>query len=258
MRIIILAGGLGTRISEETSDKPKPMVLLDDKPILWHLMNTFSVQGFNKFVIAVGYKGDAIKRWLLDLNQFSGDVEIDTLSKSVLHLSKTVDVDWKVAAIETGLTTQTGGRIKRCLQAFPGERVLVTYGDGLANVNVPQLLDFHKQQGRLATVTSVRPPARFGHIESNNGVVTNFGEKNQSDAGWINGGYFILEPEVVKYISDDSEPFETGALPKLVALGQLSSYEHKGFWQPMDTLREKQELVRLAGLKTPPWLKDIC
>jgi glucose-1-phosphate cytidylyltransferase len=257
MKVVILAGGLGTRISEETENKPKPMVLIDDKPILWHLMNIFSSQGYNEFVLALGYRSDVIKRWLLDLNDLSGDIEINTLSKSVAHLEKSKDLSWKVTALETGLNTQTGGRIARCMKVFPGEQILATYGDGLANVNIKKLLAFHKSHGRKATVTAVRPPARFGHMELDGNSVIHFGEKNQSDAGWINGGFFVLEPEVVEYIKGDSEPFESGALPKLVSENQLMAFYHEGFWQPMDTLREKQELAKLAMLPKPPWLSNL-
>jgi glucose-1-phosphate cytidylyltransferase len=257
MKVIILAGGLGTRISEETENKPKPMVLIDDKPILWHLMNIFSRQGYEEFVLALGYRSDVIKRWLLDLNDLSGDIEIDTLEGKVNHLGESKKLSWIVTALETGMHTQTGGRIARCMKLLPGERVLVAYGDGLANVKVDELLSFHLSHGKKATVTAVRPPARFGHMEFNGNSVIHFGEKNQSDAGWINGGFFILEPEVIEYISGDSEPFESGALPKLVSEGELMAYYHDDFWQPMDTLREKQELAKLASKVTPPWLKGI-
>lgn len=232
MKAIILAGGLGTRISEETETKPKPMVLLDDKPIIWHLMNSLSKQGINDFVIATGYLGNVIHDW------------VSTLQSS-----------WNVAALDTGSSTMTGGRIRMCMDRIGDEKVFVTYGDGLANVNIAKLKSFHEHQGLLATVTAVRPPARFGVLESSNGVVTNFGEKRQADAGWINGGYFILEPQVKKYILSDTEPFETGALPRLVEMGQLSAYHHGDFWQPMDTLREKNILSEMARDSEPVWLK---
>ena len=232
MKVILLAGGLGTRISEETSDKPKPMVLLDDKPIIWHLMSIFAAQGFNDFVIATGYKGEIIADWVANL-----------------------DTPWTIEALDTGLNTQTGGRIAQCMNKFPDERVFATYGDGLGNVDLVKLLSFHRTHNKKATVTAVRPPARFGVLESENGLVTHFGEKNQADAGWINGGFFILEPLVSKYVSSDSEPFETGALPRLVQEGELMSYHHSGFWQPMDTLREKQELVKYVESGNIPWLE---
>ena len=257
MKVIIFAGGLGTRLSEETESKPKPMVLIDDKPILWHLMNIFSQQGHNEFVLALGYRSDVIKRWLLDLNELDGNITIDTASKKVHHLNKSGQNAWKVTALETGLNTQTGGRISQCMNAFPGERVIATYGDGLANVSIDKLLTFHESHGKLATVTAVRPPARFGHMHIENDEVLHFGEKNQSDAGWINGGFFVLEPEVASLVASDMEPFESGALPRLVEKNQLMAYHHHDFWQPMDTLREKQELARLAMETTPPWLRNI-
>lgn len=257
MKVIILAGGLGTRISEETESKPKPMVLIDDKPIIWHLMNIFSQQGFDEFVLALGYRSEVIKRWLLDLNDLDGDITIDTLQKKVQHLGKGDDYSWKVTALETGLNTQTGGRIAQCMKAFPGERVIATYGDGLANVSIPKLLAFHEAHGKKATVTAVRPPARFGHLHIEDHKVIHFGEKNQADAGWINGGFFVLEPEVADLVLSNSEPFESGALPRLVEEDQLMAYHHDDFWQPMDTLREKQELSRYAMETPPPWLRGI-
>ena len=257
MKVIILAGGLGTRISEETESKPKPMVLIDDRPILWHLMNIFSQQGFDEFVLALGYRGDIIKRWLLDLNDLDGDITIDTLHRKVHHLGKGDHYSWKVTALETGLNTQTGGRIAQCMRAFPGQRVIATYGDGLANVSIKKLLAFHEAHGKKATVTAVRPPARFGHLHIEGDKVIHFGEKNQADAGWINGGFFVLEPEVADLVFDDSEPFESGALPRLVEEDQLMGYHHDDFWQPMDTLREKQELAKFAQQTPPPWLRGI-
>ena len=234
MKVIILAGGLGTRISEDTGNKPKPMVPIVGKPILWHIMNIYAQQGFNDFVIATGFKGEVISNW------------VDTL-----------ETKWNIEAVDTGLETQTGGRIKRCMDLFPRERMLATYGDGVGNINIKHLLRFHESHGKLATLTAVRPPARFGHLDMINGQVLHFGEKSQSDAGWINGGYFVLEPQVSGYVSANSEPFETGALPKLAEEGELMAFEHGGFWQPMDTLREKQDLEKLAHLGNPPWLIDI-
>jgi glucose-1-phosphate cytidylyltransferase len=254
VRVVILAGGLGTRISEETDNKPKPMVLIDDKPILWHLMNIFAQQGLDEFVLALGYRSDVIKRWLLDLNDLDGDITFDTLNKEVKRLSTSSSFSWKVTALETGLNTQTGGRIAQCMRAFPGERVIATYGDGLANVDIKKLIVFHESHGKLATVTAVRPPARFGYMQIDDNLVSHFGEKNQSDEGWINGGFFVLEPKVADYVLSNNEPFESGALPRLVEENQLMAFHHPGFWQPMDTLREKQELSRLALLNPPPWM----
>ncbi len=254
MKVIILAGGLGTRLSEETENRPKPMVLIDDKPILWHIMNIFSKQGLDDFVLALGYRGDVIKRWLMDLNDLDGDITIDTLHSRVRHRAKGEHLDWTVTAMETGLNTQTGGRVAQCMRAFPGERVIATYGDGLANVSIKKLLEFHESHGRLATITAVRPPARFGHLHIEGNQVTHFGEKKQSDAGWINGGFFVLEPEVADLVHSDDEPFETGALPRLVEKDQLMAFHHHDFWQPMDTLRERNELSALAKETPPPWL----
>ena len=236
MKVIILAGGLGTRISEETEDKPKPMVLINSKPLLWHLINIFAVQGYKEFIIATGYKGEVIQRWVDELK------------------NNNYESSWKINVIETGQDTQTGGRIAICMRSIPGERVIATYGDGLANVQVSNLIKFHELNNRLATVTAVRPPARFGVLEIESGEVKHFGEKNQSDAGWINGGFFVLEPEVANYISSDLDPFELGALPRLVKENQLTAYQHFGFWKPMDTLREKGELEVLAKQLIPPWL----
>jgi glucose-1-phosphate cytidylyltransferase len=234
LKVIILAGGLGTRIAEETADKPKPMVLIDGRPILWHIMNIYAKQGLNEFIIATGYKGEIISEW------------VDSLK-----------TNWNIATIDTGLQTQTGGRIKKCMELQSRERVLATYGDGVANINIKKLLSFHELHGKLATLSAVRPPARFGYLDIANGQVLHFGEKNQSDAGWINGGYFVLEPQVSGYIESDVEPFETGALPKLAEEGELMAFEHDGFWQPMDTLREKQDLEKLAQDGNPPWLINI-
>jgi glucose-1-phosphate cytidylyltransferase len=257
VKVVILAGGLGTRLSEETESKPKPMVLIDDKPILWHLMNIFAQQGMDEFVLALGYRSDVIKRWLLDLNELDGDITIDTLNKQVHRLKQNTSFSWKVTALETGLHTQTGGRISQCMKAFPGERVIATYGDGLANVSIPKLLAFHEAHGKLATVTAVRPPARFGHLQIDNSQVIHFGEKNQADAGWINGGFFVLEPEVVNFVHSDDEPFEKGALPRLVEQEQLMAFQHQGFWQPMDTLRERNDLALMATENPPPWLLGL-
>ena len=234
MKIILLAGGLGTRISEETDTKPKPMVLIDGKPLLWHLMGIYAKQGFGNFIIATGYKGEVIHDWVSTLNE-----------------------NWNVRAVDTGENTQTGGRIKKCIETFPDDVFLATYGDGLGNINLVNLLQVHKSNLGLATLTAVRPPARFGYVKFDGEKVHHFGEKNQSDEGWINGGFFVLNREVSEYISDDGEPFETGALPRLADANLLNAYKHEGFWQPMDTLREKLDLEKLAKLSVPPWLTNI-
>ena len=234
MKVLILAGGLGTRLSEETTDKPKPMVLIGDKPILWHIMRIFAIQGFNDFIIATGYKGKIIEDWVTSLNE-----------------------NWKVQTFDTGLETQTGGRIKQCMNLFPGQRLIVTYGDGVANINIAQLIKFHFENAALSTITAVHPPARFGYLDLEANKVQRFGEKNQSIAGWINGGFFVIEPEVSRYIYGDFEAFETGALPRLVQEGQLMAYRHSGYWQPMDTLRERNDLTVLAKTANPPWFGNL-
>ena len=231
MKVIILAGGLGTRISEETENKPKPMVLLDDKPILWHLMNTYAIQGFTDFVIATGYMNQVIDSWV-----------------------ESLESPWTIQTIFTGEDTQTGGRIKKCMDQLPGERVLATYGDGLGSVNIKELLSFHEKCKLLATVTAVRPPARFGVLNISGDRVDHFGEKEHTDSGWINGGFFVLEPEVSEFIESDVEPFEIGALPRLTKISKLAAFQHEGFWQPMDTLREKNILSEYALSDSPPWL----
>ena len=238
MKIIIIAGGLGTRISEETEDKPKPMVLINDKPIIWHLMNIFCLQGFNEFIISTGYKSEVIENW----------VKNNKIQDSSSNLMK-------IQTIDTGLNTQTGGRISEVMKTLPGEKVIATYGDGLANISIKKLLAFHNSHGKLATVTAVRPPARFGYMKIDKNKVTHFGEKNQSDEGWINGGFFVLEPKVNDFVESVNEPFESGALVRLAEESQLMAYHHEGFWQPMDTLREKKVLEKDARLATPSWLK---
>ena len=233
MKIIILSGGLGTRISEETVNKPKTMVPLSGKPILWHLMNIFAKQNHHEFVLALGYRKEFVQDWL--------------------HNFENTD-NWLIDPLDTGLDTQTGGRIKKCLQKYPNQRVIVTYGDGLANISLHKLLDFHQSHKKIATVTAVRPPARFGHLSMHGDKVVSFGEKVQADEGWINGGFFVLEPEVIEMIDNDWDLFETGALPKLAMANQLMAFKHEYFWKPMDTLREKNELEKLSLDEIPPWL----
>ena len=234
LKVVILAGGLGTRISEETVDKPKPMIPINGKPMLWHIMNIYARQGLNDFVIATGYNGRVISDWVQSL-----------------------ETTWNITAVDTGLNTQTGGRIKKCMELNSGERILATYGDGVGNIDIKKLITFHETHGKMATLTAVRPPARFGYLDVANGQVLHFGEKNQSGAGWINGGFFVLEPEVSDLVDSFEEPFETGALPRLASQGNLMAFNHEGFWQPMDTLREKEELSKLAKQTTPPWLNGI-
>ena len=243
--VIILAGGLGTRISEESEFKPKPMVLIGGNPILWHIMKLYAMQGFSNFIIATGYKHEIIDEWIA-----SND------------LNKSWGFECNVKSVFTGENTQTGGRIRKIMEMYSNKTYMITYGDGLANINMNQLVSYHFSHGKIATVTSVRPPARFGHIESINGQVTHFGEKNQVDVGWINGGFFVVNSSIKKYILGDLVPFETEPMEKLVAEGELMTNNHYGFWQPMDTLREKQLLEKYDKYEPKPWfdLKDsvIC
>ncbi len=238
MKVIIIAGGLGTRISEETENKPKPMVLINNRPIIWHLMNIFSLQGLNEFIISTGYKSEVIESWV------QNNIILDSNQSKM-----------QIKTVNTGLHTQTGGRISEIMKNLPKEKVIATYGDGLANVSIKKLLHFHNSHGKLATVTAVRPPARFGYMKINNNEVTHFGEKNQSDEGWINGGFFVLDSKVSNYVESVNEPFESGALVKLSSESQLMAYHHQGYWQPMDTLREKRDLEKSAELIIPPWLE---
>jgi glucose-1-phosphate cytidylyltransferase len=237
MKVIIIAGGLGTRIAEETEDKPKPMVIINGKPLLWHLMNIFSMQGIKDFIISTGYKSDVIENWV-------GNNTIVDLNNQQLNIQ----------IINTGLNTQTGGRISEVMKTLSGESVIATYGDGLANISIRKLLDFHEAHGKLATVSAVRPPARFGYMKIDNNQVSHFGEKNQSDEGWINGGFFVLDSKVASYVNSLDEPFETGALVRLTNQSQLMAFHHEGFWQPMDTLREKRELEKESLRLIPSWL----
>jgi glucose-1-phosphate cytidylyltransferase len=257
MKVIVLAGGLGSRISEETTSKPKPMVSINDEPILSHIFRIYAMQGVTDFIVALGYKGDYITSWLEERATKAGK----DLFKMKLNLlasdNSSSFAEITIETLDTGLHSQTGGRIKQCLERYPNETLMATYGDGLANVSIHALLSSHSKSKKLATVTAVRPAARFGFLEIQDGSVLHFGEKDQADAGWINGGFFVLNPEVVNYIKNDQEPFESGALPRLVNEKQLNAYQHFNFFKPMDTLREKNELEELAKSPPIPWLHGI-
>jgi glucose-1-phosphate cytidylyltransferase len=230
MKAIILAGGLGTRLSEETSDKPKPMVKIGNLTLIEHIMNTYAFYGIEEFIIATGYLHEVVDQYFEDFTKY------------------------KVNCLFTGTDTQTGGRIKRAIDSTDDELICVTYGDGLANVNIKNLIDFHKSSRHLATVTAVRPPARFGRLKIIGDKVVNFGEKMQSEEGWINGGYFVLDKKVANYISGDEMPFEWDPLTKLTEEGELGAFFHEGFWAPVDTLREKKELEKFWNESNPPWV----
>ncbi len=252
MKTVILAGGLGTRLSEMTAHIPKPMVEIGGKPMLWHIMNIYATYGYEEFVIALGYKGEAIKEYFLNYRPNNNDLSID-LSSGVVNVNEVKRSNWKVNLIDTGQTTQTGGRIKALKHWIENHAFLMTYGDGVANIDISQLVAFHKSHGKLATVTAVHPPARFGGLVLDGNQVVEFSEKNQAQEGWINGGFFVLEPEVLQYIRDESTLWEREPLEKLASEGQLMAYFHEGFWQPMDTLREQKLLQALWETGKAPW-----
>ncbi|WP_419662190.1 RfbF: glucose-1-phosphate cytidyltransferase [Desulfosarcina variabilis str. Montpellier] len=252
MKVAILAGGFGTRLAEETEIKPKPMVEIGGKPILWHIMNIYSHYGFNDFIIALGYKGEFIKKYMVDYCSLSSDLTVDMKNGEVKQNQRT-KTDWTVRLIDTGLKTQTGGRIKRLAPYIGDETFMLTWGDGVCNIDLFALIDFHKSHGKLATMTAVRPPARYGHIDIENKIVKEFSEKPQTGEGWINGAFFVLEPEIFDYINGDETVWEKEPLEKLSRDRQLMAYQHQSFWQCMDTLREKYILEDLWQTGNAPW-----
>ena len=252
MKVVILAGGLGTRLSEETEVKPKPMVEIGEHPILWHIMKKYAQYGFSDFFLALGYKGEIIKRYFLDHYSLGGSLRVDLASGLVEDLEKNTE-DWTVQLMDTGQQTQTGGRIKRLEPWLKEGTFMATYGDGVCDVDLQMLLEFHRSQGKMATVTAVRPPSRFGGLVFEGNLVKEFSEKPQIGEGWINGGYFVFEPQIFDYLSGDSSILEVDALEKIAAEGQLAAYRHEGFWQCMDTLREKKLLETLWQSGKAPW-----
>ena len=252
MKVVILAGGLGTRLAEETEAKPKPMVEVGEHPIVWHIMRSYAQYGFQDFYLALGYKGDVIKRYFLDHYALGGSLRVNLASGQVEDLEKDTE-DWTVQLMDTGQSTQTGGRIKRLEPYLSGETFMATYGDGVCDVDIAKVLEFHRSHGKLATVTAVRPPARFGGLVFEGDLVREFSEKPQIGEGWINGGYFVFEPQIFDYIDGDSTPLELAPLERLAAEGQLAAYRHEGFWQCMDTIREKKLLESLWQSGKAPW-----
>lgn len=252
MKVVILAGGFGTRLSEETEVRPKPMVHIGGRPILWHIMKYYASFGFKEFVIALGYKGEEIKRYLLDYYQLNGSMTINLSNGSVQTHRKECE-DWIVNLIDTGLQTLTAGRVKRLQPWLRNQTFMLTYGDGVANIDLRNLLQFHRSQGRLVTVTAVRPPARFGGLIFNGHLVSQFTEKLQIGEGWINGGFLVCEPGVFAYLQGDDTSLEADVLERLAAKGQLAAYRHEGFWQCMDTLRDVRVLERLWQSGQSPW-----
>ena len=252
MKVILLAGGYGTRLSEYTDSIPKPMVRIGDKPILWHIMKNYAHFGHKDFYLALGYKAEVIKEYFLNFSYLNSDFSVDLSSGNVSNIKKN-DIDWSVNLIDTGEDSLTGGRVKRLQKHIGNEPFMLTYGDGLANIDLDKLLKFHKKHGKLITMSAVRPTARFGEIFTSGDKVTSFLEKPQLQDGWINGGFFVIEPEFFDYIKGDSTMLEREPLEKAVKEEQLMVFRHEGFWQCMDSKRDKELLEKLSG-KNAPWI----
>jgi len=252
MKVAILAGGLGTRLSEETEIKPKPMVEIGGRPILWHIMKLYAHFGHKDFIVALGYKGEYIKKYMVDYRSLCGDLTVN-LKNGECKYHEGNELDWTVQLIDTGLKSQTGGRIKRLAPYVGDETFLLTWGDGVADIDLDALLKFHRSHGKLATLTAVRPAARYGHLELDGDAITEFSEKPQTREGWINGAFFVLEPGVFDYIDGDLTQWEKEPLEGLASDGQLMAYRHSSFWQCMDTLREKYILENYWDSGKAPW-----
>lgn len=252
MKAVILAGGLGSRISEETHLKPKPLIEIGSKPILWHIMKIYSTFDINDFVICCGYKGYLVKEYFANYFLHMSDVTFD-IKNNKMEVHRKNAEPWKVTLVDTGLDTMTGGRLRRVKNFVENETFCFTYGDGLSDVNVSELIKFHKNQHTIATITSVQSPGRFGLLDIEGNKISKFSEKPSGDGNWINGGFFVLEPKVFDYLEDDSTVWEREPLEKLSRDGQLSAYIHTGFWQPLDTLRDKNNLEKLWASGKAPW-----
>ncbi len=252
MKVVIFAGGLGTRLAEETEIKPKPMVEIGGYPILLHIMRYYAQYGFKEFVIALGYKNEMVKRYFMDYYSLNGTMTICLKDGRIDHLHKEIE-DWIIHCVDTGLNTMTGGRLKRLEPFLKDQRFMLTYGDGVCNIDLNKLLRFHKTHGRIATITAVHPPARFGELIFDGDFVTQFSEKPQLGEGWINGGFMVFEPQVFKYLEGDETVLERDILPRLATEGHLAAYQHTGFWQCMDTLRDVRTLENLWQSNNAPW-----
>jgi glucose-1-phosphate cytidylyltransferase len=252
MKAVILAGGLGTRLAEETSARPKPMVEIGGRPILWHIMKIYSAHGVNDFIVCLGYKGYLIKEYFANYSLHMSDVTIDMVNnRKEIHQNSAEP--WRITLVDTGDASMTGGRLKRVAPYIGDEDFCMTYGDGVGNVNITELIAFHRAHKRLATLTGTQPPGRFGVLSLEGDRVIGFEEKPQGDGSWINGGFFVLSPRVIDYVTNDSTIWERGPMERLARDGQLSAYLHKGFWLPMDTLRDKQHLEELWQSGQAPW-----
>ncbi|MGE5548212.1 MAG: glucose-1-phosphate cytidylyltransferase [Solirubrobacterales bacterium] len=253
MKAVILAGGRGTRISEESNTRPKPMIEIGGKPIIWHIMNIYAAHGVKDFIVCAGYKGYMLKEYFVNLVLHHSDVTVDMGKRTVNYLDDKAP-DWKITVIDTGLDTMTGGRLKRVRPYLdPEEPFCMTYGDGVGDVDISAALAFHKSHGLAATMTTVRPPARFGAVQMDGDRITSFMEKHASEGGFINGGFFVLDPSVIDLVDGDATVWESEPLERLAAAGQLAAYRHTGFWQPMDTLREKTQLEEMWAGGKAPW-----
>ena len=252
MKVVILAGGFGTRISEYTDVIPKPMISIGDEPIINHIMSIYSKYGFNDFIIALGYKSEVIKEYFLNFKNLNSDLEIN-LKNGTNKFLKTTEIDWKITLVDTGKSSMTGGRILRLKEYIGDQRFMLTYGDGVSDINIKKLVEFHKKKSKVATVTAVRPVARFGELQIKDENVINFSEKPQTQKGWINGGFFVFEPEIFDYLDNDLTVLEKEPLMKLSSENKLAAYEHNGFWHCMDTKRDKLILDSLCNETIPPW-----
>ena len=252
MKTVILAGGLGSRLAEETEIVPKPMIEIGGRPIIWHIMKSYAHYGFNEFVVALGYKGEAIKRYFFDYYSLNGNISIN-FSDGKIDVENRECEDWKLHLIDTGQSTMTGGRIKRLEDVIGGGTFMVTYGDGVGDVDIDELLKFHRSHGKAATVTAVHPPARFGELLINDDLTAGFSEKPQTHEGWINGGFIVFEPRIFELLSGDESVLEIDVLERLANEGELAAYRHYGFWQCMDTLRDKRQLETAWASGNPPW-----
>ena len=254
MKAVLLAGGFGTRISEESRFKPKPMIEIGGMPILWHIMKTYSNYGINEFIICAGYKQHVIKEWFADYFLHTSDITFDFTQDDKIIVHNKRAEQWKVTVVDTGLKTMTGGRLKRIKPYLDNEPFFMTYGDGVADVDIDKLLSFHKEHNKLATMTAIKPNSRFGVLDlTDNNEVTAFREKSDIDSGWINAGFMVLEPKVIDFVKDDTIMFENEPMEKLASDGQLMCYKHNGFWQCMDTLRDKEKLEELWNKNKAPW-----
>ena len=255
MKVVILCGGLGTRLREETEFRPKPMVPIGNRPILWHIMKFYAHFGYKEFVLCLGYKSEMIKEYFFNYQRHSSDVTLKLgETPEIIYHNKHSEDDWRVTMLDTGLATMTGGRIRRALAHIPEEEFLLTYGDGLCDVSIPDLIKFHKKHRGLATLTAVRPSGRFGELTLDEGVtVTSFREKPDNDTGYVNGGFFVVNKKIGEYLTGDSNIFEFDALPKVAAAGKLSAYRHDGFWQCMDNPREMDILNKMWNDGKAPW-----